>query len=290
MFLFSLWMIRYGYSQKEWSPIGAKWFINSPVSLGGTTPPDPSLKDYYILECTKDTLVNNVSYRLIGDYLMRQEDGDIFYLYRDTLRLIYSFNVSVGDNLTFNMLDCFGNGADLPYEVEKTDYVYVDGDTLKRVLCKSLTNNSAFPENYEYIEKIGSVRTLVENLAGCTWLPEYEPEWLRCYRDDDIFYKTERFLSYGDYDCNYTEPVSDLKGPHSDRLTIYPNPAGDKIKVVFEDHSGIVTIRKISGETVFSVVMQNRIDICLEGLENGLFILNFISTTGESFHEMIVKY
>lgn len=283
-------MIQYGFSQKEWAPIGAKWFINSPISLGGGAPSDPPLKDYYTLECTKDTLVNSVNYRLVGDYLMRQEGGDIYYLYQDTLRLIYSFNVSIGDTLTFNMLDCFGNGINLPFEVDNIDSVYVDNDTLKRVVCKTLMDNSTFPESYEYIEKIGSIRTLVEDLAGCAWIPEYGSEWLRCYQDDDIFYKTTLFLSYGDYDCTYVEPVSNLKIPHLNRLNVYPNPTRDILKIIYENNSGNLTISKITGETVLSVAMQNSIEISLEGLESGLFVLNFITKTGESYNELIVKY
>lgn len=283
-------MIQYGFSQKEWAPIGAKWFINSPISLGGGAPSDPPLKDYYTLECIKDTVVNSVSYRLIGDYLTYQEGGDIYHLYRDTLRLIYSFNVSIGDTLTFNLLDCFGNGINLPYKVDDIDSVYVDNDTLKRVVCKTLTDNSTFPESYEYIEKIGSIRTLIENLAGCAWIPEYGPEWLRCYQDNDIFYKTSRFLSYGEYDCDYVEPISNLINPYLNRLNIYPNPTRDILNIDYENHSGDLTIRKITGETVLSITMHDNIEISLEGLKNGLFILSFITKTGEAYNEIIVKY
>lgn len=277
MFLFSIFMIQLGYCQKEWAPIGAKWFMNSSVSLGGTTPSEPHLKNYYTIESLKDTVINSISFRLVGDYPMLQDGGNIYYYHNDTLRLIYAFEVSKNDTVTFNMLSCFGSIIDMEYKVAKIDSIIVDNDTLRRVKCELLSGRDLNPNPYEYIEKIGSKRILIEDAAGCSSIPESRPPWLRCYQEGDLLYKTEAFLNYGNYDCDYVEPVSTIPTRKYSDINIYPNPAADCINISFDNnkHSDFfLSIYDVQGKLQKSKKLDlNNSNISISDLVTGIYIL-----------------
>jgi len=272
--------------QKEWAPIGAKWYMNSVVNNGFN---EPALKDYYVVESLKDTVVNGLNCRHVGNYIMHQDENKIYFLHQDTLRLIYSFDLELNDTVTFSMLDCSASIINLPYLVDKIDFIKMDEDTLKRVTCKTLTENYLPPETYEYIEKIGSLRTVVEDMANCYFIPEITPEWLRCYMDDVIFYKTPYFSEFGELDCDYKAPTVISENTTTKEILIYPNPFHDKITIMGEDLTGELYIRGITGSVCFTTHICNTIELSLESFEKSIYLLEFVTDDNKLFLKKVIK-
>ncbi|MBN1117367.1 MAG: T9SS type A sorting domain-containing protein [Bacteroidales bacterium] len=252
---------------QEFAPIGAKWYMNVSVNNGIN---EPALKNYYIIESKKDTLINSLNFRLVGDYPMLQVEDEIYYYFKDTLRLIYKFDVELEDSVTFNMISCMGDIVNFDYVVTKIDSVVAREDTLKRITCQLSPLRDINPNPYVYIERIGSIRTLIEDLADCAWIPETTPEWLRCYQDNEVHFKTDRFLYYGDNDCDYVEPVSGIQTNLNDNLTIFPNPTNGMFEIQSDIPIVFVEVFDITGKFLFKSAVST-INLC--DYDKGTYLL-----------------
>lgn len=212
------------YSQQEWAPIGAKWYQNTAfVGFDDLYP----LEDYTIIESTGDTLIDGLNFRKVGEYFTCQDGDKIYFLWTDTLRLLYDFGVEVGDTVTFDLLSCINTIVPMPYIVDDVTLVEINGQQLKKIHCSTFMyypSLATWPEQYDYIEKIGG-RMPIENEASgyCVPIAGYERPWTRCYIDESIDYKTDKFLSFGDFDCDYqqTTATEDVEIPI---FKIFPNP------------------------------------------------------------------
>ena len=160
-------------SQIEFAPVGAKWIQNAGATNQGSPFYHP-LADYFVIESTGDTLVNGTTYRKVGEHLLYQDAEKIYYLWNDTLRLLYDFGVQVGDTVTFELLGCLSNWlAPAPHRfvVNYVGQITVDQQLLKRINCLSIEQHQL--PDYEYIEKIGYTTRVVEDKAGCVTFPEH---------------------------------------------------------------------------------------------------------------------
>ena len=53
-------------AQAEFAPIGARWFQNVGINTDSYIHP---LQDFYVIESEKDTLVDGLLHRKVGDFL-----------------------------------------------------------------------------------------------------------------------------------------------------------------------------------------------------------------------------
>jgi hypothetical protein len=208
-------------AQTEFAPIGAEWVYNVDINYFDSMP--HPLVGYFTIKCTGDTVINNLYFRKAGDYFLHQEGDKVWFWYQDGLRLIYDFGLQMNDTVTFNFLSCDNGGLrNCTYKVIEIDTIWVDNQPLKKF--ELMDQEDCFvPYIYTYIEKIGSFRNLVESNSECIVIPEHVPEWLRCYTDSLIAYKTPTFLQFNVSNCYYTPPNS-ATDFHEGGLTIAPNP------------------------------------------------------------------
>ncbi len=194
-------------AQVEFAPIGARWLQNEGILNIWNTHP---LQDFYVIESEKDTLVDGLMYRKVGDYLFYQDSTKIYYRWQDSLPLIYDYGVVAGDTVRFEMFESplEDEVVENTFVVDKVEYVPTGADSLKRIECR-LVDGAIYLEPYVYLERIGSVRTLVENLTYTIPIIGAVEEWLRCYHDHEISYQTERFLLTAEEGegCNYRTPI-----------------------------------------------------------------------------------
>ena len=212
-------------AQHEFAPIGAKWYVNSDLlelGAGGY------LEDFYLIESTGDTVIGNVTYRQVGDYLLYQDGEQVSYLLNDTLHLIYDFGVEVGDTVAFDMLGCYypsdQEWKTLTFKVVEVTQEDVQGTSLKKIRCEGV---EGYLDEYIYMERVGAQRVLIEDHVGCVFIGTYIEEWLRCYEDEDILYKTPIFLFHEGEDCDYRYITSTEEKQELIRLSIIPNPTTD---------------------------------------------------------------
>ena len=237
-------------AQAEFAPIGARWFQNAAIENIWDTHP---LQDFYVIESEKDTLVDGLLHRKVGDYLFYQDGAKVYYRWQDSLRLIYDYGVAVGDTVRFEMLD----GPDEIYEntfvIEEAAYVSVGEDSIKRIECR-LIDGALYIQPYVYLERMGATRTLVEDLTYSILIPGAVEEWLRCYQDDEVSYQTERFLMTAEEGegCDYRMPnaTGDLQA--GVEVSVFPNPVSEGGLHVQTDYAGryMATLYNAYGQAV----------------------------------------
>jgi len=146
------------FSQQEWAPIGARWVQNIGIDFDSIPVPNPLL-DYYVVECTGDSMVNGLNFRKVGDYLMHQNGGKIYYWYGDSLNLVYGFEVEVGDTVNLNLLSCLGVVVTVPVKVDSVGAIVVSGQTLKRIVTTSIGPAPYwfYPDGIPTLKKLGDL-------------------------------------------------------------------------------------------------------------------------------------
>lgn len=272
------------FAQQEWAPVGARWVQNIGIDFDSIPAPNPLL-DYYIVECTGDSMINNLNFRKVGDHLMHQNGGKIYYWYGDSLNLVYDFEVAVGDTIQLNLLSCVeGEGvATVPVRIDSVGEILVSGQSLKRVVATNLLSGPDwFHPNgtYIYIEKIGRPdRVIIEDLATCAIINSYEPPWLRCYSDSEIDYKSERFLSFGDLDCEYQPPTGTQEVSRATR-SVYPNPATDLVFIQTDESFLEARLYSLTGQLLSATTLRAEKQIDLSTLPQGLYWLQLRDRQG----------
>jgi hypothetical protein len=263
-------------AQAEFAPIGARWFQNAGINNDSLIHP---LQDFYVIESEKDTLVDGLVHRKVGDFLFYQDSTKVYFRWQDSLRLIYDYGVAVGDTVRFEMFEwpeeeeVFENTL----VVDDISYVMAGMDSLKWIACRIVEGQGAlYTQYYTYLERMGSIRTLVEDLTYAVPL-NYVPEWLRCYQDDEVSYQTERFLMTAEEgeNCDYRAPTSTQEpGPEIEWL-VFPNPVSGGVLQVQTDYTNqyIATLYNAYGQAVQERAGQGDVQLPVAHLPAGLYRL-----------------
>jgi hypothetical protein len=240
-------------AQVEFAPIGAIWHYNTPVDLNE----DPALLDYFTIESTGDTLVNGLTMRKVGPHLMHQQGHKVYYWAADSLNLIYDFSIEEGNTITLNMKGCdTGNGVIYKtlFHVDQVTTVLVNNQPLKQfkgVAVHTLPNGLEYTLDYTYMERIGSLRTMVEDYFFCYTIIGALPEWVRCYTENGQVWQTPRFQFYGQPDCTYKATNSTRNSYEFAQFEISPNPVSTQLQLQTGDWTPqTARITDLTGRTV----------------------------------------
>ena len=291
-------------AQEEFAPIGARWFQNAFIeNIWGTHP----MQDYYIIESEKDTLVDGLLHRKVGDYLFYQDGDKVYYRWQDSLRLVYDYSVAAGDTVRFELLYGYEQKEGLvpvvnTYIVDGVSFVQAGSASLKKVDCRLLEGYECHGPNlpdsvafaYRYIERLGSVRGVLESINTCgVTVPGAVTEWLRCYEDEEVSYQTERFLATAEEGegCDYRTPTSTREAAPEIEWSVFPNPTSGALTVDIPAVGGQVHIEvlDINGRRVLPTLRtdDNRTEIDLGGLANGLYYVRVVGATFQSVQSFI---
>ena len=250
-------------AQAEFAPIGARWFQNAAIENIWDTHP---LQDFYVIESEKDTLVDGLLHRKVGDYLFYQDGAKVYYRWQDSLRLVYDYSVAAGDTVRFELLYGYVQEEGLlpvqnTYIVDTVSFVQAGAVSLKKVDCRLLEGYEclSFPGSeafsYTYLERMGSVRGVLESIETCgPVVPGAVEEWLRCYQDDEVSYQTERFLMTAEEGegCDYRMPnaTGDLQA--GIEVSVFPNPVSEGVLHIQTDYAGryMATLYNAYGQAV----------------------------------------
>lgn len=229
------------YSQNrdslEWAPLGATWYYEAGNSVS-------QAKKCLVMESVKDTLVMGMPSSVLQGYVLEvngdttlagqytfndrmvihQRGDSVFYLRGNQFELLYDFSLDAGD--TMNIVtplpyDPDGHHPDTMIQViiESVGEIVVDHDTLRTQEIK--INQDAFNSNFWMdglnIEKIGNTSFLLP--VHSLFCDVFCPIPLRCYQDDDIFYKTVDITCDSTWVVSSTNPRSALPN-----ILLYPNP------------------------------------------------------------------
>ncbi len=276
-FLFSV-VVSTIHCQQEWAPSGSKWHYNIGINFD-TFPPVHPLAGFYELSYNGDTMINGLLMKKIGEYLMLQEGGQIYYWQYEALRLIYDFDVALGDTVTFEKPACGLNEVlMLDHVIVNIDSIWIDTLPLKRIEAMPIEGDSL--SKYLYIEKIGSLKSLVE--TECNYILTYQPAWLRCYEDNETSYRSDRFLSYEEEDCEVISVITDTKQPVlQPQIKIYPNPTSQEVGINLSEYAYstkfiALSVLDANGSIIFSEPISNQLfTVNITHLPAGLYFLLF---------------
>ena len=229
-----------GFSQVEWAPIGAKWYISVIESLM------PLNEGYILYEVSRDTLMEDKKVKVItktyfhsngqdvtaleSEYTY-QEDGIVYYLKNGRFYTLYDFNAKQGDKWTV-----YGSGKYreiCDYDslgvvvVDSVSTVIVNDQTLKAIYTSPDSASDWYFEGV-ILERIGNITHLFPQSEGCVLdFPDGEGS-LRCYEDSIIgIYK-------GGY-CQLINCTCDELKNYDDDYTPLKADAGSDIIVCQEE-------------------------------------------------------
>lgn len=259
------------YGQIEFAPQGSKWYVNEEYC--SSTEPS-QFDEFEILEYEKDTTINNVEGKIIGNQIYYQEGYKVFILKNDTFRLIYDYDVKMLDTVEFYLTYC-DDRQYVKFLIDSVSPVQINNITINKFTASSL--EPSFQVNYTYYEKFGSLGTISDDDFCEVRLACFAPKFLRCYQDNQIFFKSPFYQEYGDFPCDYIE-TTNVNNLELVNLNIFPNPARNNINL--ENKSGYkideIIIYHINGQKLLNFKEKNQSfyqNIDISNLNKGVYVM-----------------
>jgi len=293
----------YAKAQTEFAPIGAEWHYTYAF---GCCPENHF--NHIISE--KDTIVEGNTCRVLRQYyndsniasekyIIKQEQGKVYYYYQDRFHLLFDFDAKVNDIVEFTfMYKKFDSETWISKDtILSARYIVEDitinTQNLKTFRTKVLEEDAHkihvfypyYPEVHTYTEKIGLHSEFMPMFDNAAHPDEEIYRWLRCYSDNDIFFISEEWAAMS-LPCDYpiSTGINILKSEES--IMVYPNPIKNNI-FVFAYNGGDIEITDISGKIVHCSNLLNGInEISTTHLLKGIY---FIKTQNKNNDIQIFK-
>jgi hypothetical protein len=267
-------------AQTEFAPTGAEWHYN--CCAGGNI--IYSHLNYVVSE--KDTTFEGNDCRVLRQYydhstvagekyIIKQEEGKIYYYYQEQFNLLFDFDAEVDDIIEFTfMYKKYDDNSPLykdtvlsaRYQVES---ITTNAQNLKTFATKILEEDKfagygmeILPWYYSYTEKIGFHSEFIPLFDNTAHPAVDDFPVLRCYSEAGFSFVSDEWAATS-LPCDYSIATG-ISTPKDENITIYPNPFNDHI-VVFTDKGGNIEITDVSGKVIY-----------YSGLSNGI---NKVSTT-----------
>ena len=262
-------------SQVEFAPIGAEWYYNCCSHPFGYFNRIVSETDTVVEEnnCRVLRQYSGNSNVVSEEYIIKQEQGKIYYYYQEQFNLLFDFDAEVNDIVEFtfkyriyddNYLFRKDSILSLRFEVEN---ITTNAQNLKTFTTKIVDEDKdkgmyGYLWSYSYTEKIGLGSEFMPVLNNLPSIPLGEQFlYLRCYSDSDLSFISAHWQFWGIngyYPCNYSFNTS-INTPKNENTKIYPNPFSDNIFVTTFNGENIEII-DISGRIVYYSELSNGIN------------------------------
>jgi len=252
-------------AQTEFAPIGAEWCYNFD---------DTCLLNHVVSE--KDTTVEGSACRVIRHrvylynsifesetYIIKQEQGKVYYYYQDQFHLLFDFDAKVNDTIVTTFMYKrynFYTGhpptdtiLSVRYLVEE---ITINAHNLKVFKTKGIDEieygNDYYkpyspPYIYKYTEKIGYSVVFMPMFHNGGYPDKWFDYWLRCYSDADISFVSNKWGATS-LPCGY--PVMDINTLNNENIKIYPNPTTGELRI----ENGELRIKSVE---IFDVYGRN---------------------------------
>ena len=268
-------------AQNEWFPLGAKWYVNNHDIGDIYISRNCHSYDYY--EVIKDTLVLGLNSKKViskfyrcndkiienPSFIVREEDRKVYYFEENDFKLMYDFNLNVGDVLDIPIINWVCDSVDKAI-VDSISTIEINGKVLIQQHLKIKLYNSFYEyQKYTITELIGrfdfdleygsSNKSLIfKPIGDCSPGPfGFFPTKLRCYEDNNIQFKQNVIFNYNtnqliDAPCDTIVdlPVNTLY-IKANAIHVSPNPATDFIRLELEDENNSIQILNAQGQVVY---------------------------------------
>jgi hypothetical protein len=267
---------RQANTQTKFAPAGAEWYYTYTF---GCCPEN----HFNHIVSEKDTTVEETNCRVLRKYydnsnaanetyIIKQEQGKVYYYYQDRFNLLFDFDAEVNDIVEFTFMYKKYDDFPLPsykdtilsarFEIED---ITTNVQNLKTFRTKVLDEDApklAFSyyldyRSYTYTEKIGLHGEFMPVFDNAAHPDEEAFQWLRCYSDADFSFMSDEWSAMS-LPCDYpfTTGINTLKDENS---IIYPNPFYDNV-FVFTGNGGSMEIIDVLGKVVYHSELSNGIN------------------------------
>jgi hypothetical protein len=264
-------------AQTEFAPKGAEWYYTCTF---GCCPEN----HFNHIVSEKDTVVEGNDCRILKQYydhstvagekyIIKQEQGKVYYYYQDRFNLLFDFDAEVNDivEITFMYREYYDTDNH-PFEDSKDTVLsvkyLVEDITVNALNLKTFTvrgideiyygDGIYRPSNrYVYTEKIGLHSEFIPVFDNADHPAVEIYRWLRCYSDAGFSFVSDEWAAMS-LPCDYSVATS-IDTPKDENSIIYPNPFNDHI-FVFANNGGYLEIIDVSGNVVYYSGLSNGIN------------------------------
>jgi hypothetical protein len=266
---------------QTWCPPGATWYYDDDAMFFPGYSKLTYVNDTTIKGKSCKKITHFMKYRDPGKVLQQKyqapyftyEENGVVYLYdtlygQDKFDTLFNINAKVGDRWRVPFADPTCKDTTLIMKVKSVGTKMVNGFNLKWVSVQQAINLS--PDTI--VERLGIRFDLFRsiNYSKCkNIIYEGSDGKLRCYSDN----------SFGSYStglsktCDFVTGIIETKQDKG-ALSFYPNPANEKVNVVFESNEKNnveLKIYDLTGKLVRSAEFNKNTEIPVADLENGIY-------------------
>ena len=292
-------------AQVEFAPLGAKWYYN--LEANGNI-----LNSHLnTIIAESDTVINGVNCRILQQYrdnvattankryIVKQEQGKVYYYYDKQFHLLFDFDVKEGDTLLFTfvynkysydtmeLVDTFLSARYIVTEITS------NAQNLKNITTVLVEEdqiidhqNSILLPVYSYTEKIGFNRDFMPILDNLVHPAVDNFQMLRCYSDDAISYISESWQAFH-LPCNYSV-VTTVSNPKDDtNISISPNPFADIIRIVLTEESMVKIVSFDGQEVLNTTLLAGHNELSLKDFPKGIYMIIIQEKTQTKYLKII---
>jgi len=252
----------------------------------------------YSIIITSDTIINSQSYhKLIIPLLssssycvgstgyqgaIRQDNLNkkVFYIPQseNQEQLLYDFNMQVGDTVKGLLEICNGSQKDI---VQSIDSILIGNDYRKKwnFVCSN-------DYGYYIIEGLGSTYGLIKCLPGC--LTDQNSISLTCFQQNGKSLYPDTTTN-----CQIITSINNTDKILNE-ITLYPNPATDKITITQNGNlaeESIISIFNMAGQQIISEHFngQNLIQMDVSNLAKGIYFVKIQTNAGVESKKLVIQ-
>ena len=266
-------------AQDSYFPQSMVWKADYQTFCGDETA-DGWKSDIRITEVKGDTLINGITYQLIGNTPVRAEGKKIYCYIKlhdasGTDVLLYDFSLEVGDKISQNYYDHYYEAQPLSYAtVTAVDYVtLLDGRQAKRL---RYDNRSM---DIEYLGAVSESSSGLFNPLSNTMPTCARWQFLCCSLNGEPLYETAK----GDCDKEVADAIENIATPV---LTVSPNPVHNYLELQGVEAVSEVLVYDLSGQCVLRSCAK-RVDVTT--LPSGIYLLRATDKNGKAYQSKFVK-
>ncbi len=210
---------------------------------------------------------NHLSGSLIG-FIREDSTSKVFYrsLLDSSERLLYDFNVQVGDTVIIN-----NYGLPQSLIVDSIDSIFVYNKYMKRIL---------FQDQEIWIKGIGSMYGVLQSGRG---ILTGSVDILLCYYEKDTLKLSNQYFT----GCYYNNVGIAETEKNEINITLYPNPIVGTSAIVIEGNTDkenfVLDIYSIIGTKVRTIIINNENQAFIKKTDfsSGLYFYKFTSSKSE---------
>jgi hypothetical protein len=303
------------FSFSQWYSNGATWYYN--LESWGY---DENSQSYYTgegyvkYEVVGDTLIDTITAKIIiksGKYFSGNPlSQDTIIVYADSnrayfwtgydFRLMYDFNLEVGDTLDVDVYNTSICDSISPLVVDSIDTITADGISLRVqyiTLSGNTTSTSKEYANYtyriiEYIEDVTKTGYDFLFVPTCEDLyPSAENNSLRCFHNENFTYYNDWWQSDQPCDTIINPLGVELLTKEHSNILLYPNPAMNNINI--ESNSELIKQVKIINSLgqilIDKKVKEKEVSIDINSFTSGIYNAIIILNNGQQVNKKFVK-